>query len=280
MKSATSTLQEQLALQPGIFMTEPKEPNFFSDDEQYSKGITRYSGLFSQASGGDLLGEASTHYTKLPTYSQSVERMREHLTDVRLIYVMRHPIDRLVSHYIHEWSMGNINCGIDEAVDKYPELVFYSQYAMQLRPFFFAYGRNTVLPVFFDKLTNFPQTELERVCRFIGYKGSPKWAEGIKPNNVSSQRLRRFPLYDFVVTSSLATQLRRVLIPQRCRDWVKDRLTMKKRPVLSDETKILLETKFNQDLEQLGKWLGVSLCCDNFKQLTGSRDLEWVAFDD
>ena len=34
-----------------------------------------------------------------------------------MVYVMRHPVDRLVSHYIHEWSMGNLSCGIDEAVE-------------------------------------------------------------------------------------------------------------------------------------------------------------------
>ncbi len=39
MKCATSTLHEQLAQQPGICMTEPKEPNFFSDADQYARHI-------------------------------------------------------------------------------------------------------------------------------------------------------------------------------------------------------------------------------------------------
>ena len=38
MKSATTTLHEQLARQPGFFMSRPKEPNFFSDDENYGRG--------------------------------------------------------------------------------------------------------------------------------------------------------------------------------------------------------------------------------------------------
>mgnify|MGYP000427219719 CR=1 FL=1 len=38
MKCATSSLHEQLNQQPGIFMSELKEPNFFSNDEEYNKG--------------------------------------------------------------------------------------------------------------------------------------------------------------------------------------------------------------------------------------------------
>src|SRR5690242_12371158 len=95
MKSATSTLYDQLLLQPGIFLPTLKEPNFFSDDQQYSRGLDWYKSLFSEAQSTDLLGEASTHYTKLPTYPRTIERMRGVLDQPRLIYVMRHPIDRL-----------------------------------------------------------------------------------------------------------------------------------------------------------------------------------------
>lgn len=39
MKCAASSLHEQLAIQSGIFMTELKEPNFFSDNDQYVQGL-------------------------------------------------------------------------------------------------------------------------------------------------------------------------------------------------------------------------------------------------
>ena len=116
MKSATSSLQEQLAAQPGIFMCTPKEPNFFSDADQYAKGISWYSGLFAEAPEESLMGEASTHYTKLPTYPGVVQRLKEHLPNARFVYVMRHPVDRLISHYIHEWSTGVYRCSLEEAI--------------------------------------------------------------------------------------------------------------------------------------------------------------------
>ena len=39
MKSATSTLHDQLNMHDSIFMTNPKEPNFFSDNEYIFQGI-------------------------------------------------------------------------------------------------------------------------------------------------------------------------------------------------------------------------------------------------
>lgn len=277
MKSATSTLQEQLSQQPGIFMCDPKEPNFFSDDVQYRRGVEWYSSLFSPAFPQDLKGEASTHYTKLPTYGETISRMHALVPNARLVYVMRHPIDRLVSHYIHEWSMGNIHCSINDAVRKFPELIAYGEYSMQLAPYFEMYGRGNILPVFFDRLTREPQSELERVCKFIGYKSVPTWFEELRPSNVSSERLRRFPLYDFVVKSRVATQLRRNLVPSNLRNWVKAKLTMRQRPHLDPMLARDLEYRFNTDLQRLGGWLGREISCENFKAVTGSSVLSWSA---
>ena len=89
MKCATSSLHNRLAAQPGFFMTEPKEPCFFSDDEVWAKGIEWYEGIFADAPEGARCGESSTHYTKLPTYPKTVDRMRRHVPDARLVYVMR-----------------------------------------------------------------------------------------------------------------------------------------------------------------------------------------------
>lgn len=275
MKSATSTLAGQLALQSGIFMTEPKEPNFFSDDSIYNKGIAWYQSLFSSAAEADLLGEASTHYSKLPTHPLAIERIKQHVPNARFIYVMRHPVDRLVSHYIHQWSMGIYRCDINEAVNQYPEMLAYGKYAEQLSPYIDAFGRASILPIFFDRLIHFPQEELERVCDFIGYQGKPEWQFDLEASNVSSQRIRKFPLYSLLIESTLATWLRQNLIPRALRDRVKSKLTMKKRPQLTQKTLEALTDEFDKDLYQVGQWLNVDLKCSSFKQLTKQDSIDW-----
>ena len=121
MKCATTTLHKQLAAQLGIFMSTPKEPCFFSNDEVYHKGLDWYQSLFRGAAPGEICGEASTNYTKMPTYPATVDRMQRHLPHVRLIYIMREPIDRLGSHYAHDWTLGDISVPIDQAIDEHPE---------------------------------------------------------------------------------------------------------------------------------------------------------------
>lgn len=275
MKCATSSLQEQLVHQPGIFMTTPKEPCFFSDDDVYAQGMNWYSELYAGAQEGDLLGEASTHYTKLPTYPQTLTRLQKVLKAPKFVYVMREPIDRLTSQYIHEWSQNIVNCGIDESIDQHPELAAYSSYASQLEPFFEAYGKESVLPVFFGRLKTSPQEELERVCKFIGYKGEPKWVSNLKPANVSKNRVRRFPGYAQIIDSKAGQMLRRNLVPKTVRTMIRDKLTMKTRPELSLGARQRLEVTFDKDLAILGSHLGVELNCRNFSKVTSQSSLEW-----
>ena len=209
MKSATTTLHEQLARQSCLFMSRPKEPNYFSDDENYAQGPGWYASLFATVGEGQLAGESSTHYTKLPTYPHTVRRMVEALPRVRLIYVMRHPLARLASHYLHEVTVGRINVGIEQAIDRHPELVDYGRYSMQLEPYLSAYGPEAILPVFFDRLVGDPQGQLDRLGRFLGLTESLQWDHTLKPQNVGRERLRRSRFRDILVQSPALSTLRR-----------------------------------------------------------------------
>ena len=276
MKCATSTLHEQLALQPGIFMTVLKEPNFFSNDEEFSRGMAYYRSLFAAANPGDLCGESSTHYTKLPTYPQTVARIAAAYPESKFIYVMRHPIDRLVSQYIHEWTQRVLDIEINEALDHFPELIEYSLYSKQLKPFFETFGSDRVLPVFFERLLAEPQAELERVCRFIGYADPPTWQD-LEAQNISSERIRTSAWRDFLVEAPGLKQLRRWLVPKSFRTWVRGLWSMKSRPQLSRERLLELEQRFDPDLAQLGTWLGLDLSCATFKETVKQQEtLQWL----
>lgn len=275
MKSATSTLHSQLAMQDGIFMSTPKEPNYFSDDDQYIKGEQWYESLFAGAKQGDLCGESSTHYTKKPDHPATVSRMAKNLTSPKLIYVIRHPIDRLISHYIHQWSRNLIRGDINTAIGRHPELINYSKYAMQLKPFFDTFGINNILPVFTEKLKISPQEQLDIIANFIGYDGQVVWHQDLKKQNVSRERIRPFYGYDFLVRSRAMAVLRRTLIPQFVRNKVKEQLTMKESPVISDHQMQYLKEVFNNELNQLGKLMDVDLNCNNYKEKVINNNLGW-----
>ena len=277
MKSATTTLHEQLARQPGIFMCRPKEPNFFSDDEHYARGWSWYGSLFRPAPIKDLRGESSTHYTKLPTHPRTVERMVRDLPRLKLIYVMRHPIDRLISQFVHEVTVGRITVGLRESIERHPELIDYGRYSVQLQPFLEAYGFDSVLPVFFPRLVTHSQAELERISRFLGHEGPLRWDETLEPQNRGAERLRPSPVRELLVQAPMLTPIRRRVVPRRLSESLKGFWRARVEPPrLTPGLEARLHEVFDADLAQVGAWLGVQLDCENFHEATVVRSHEWT----
>ncbi|MEM7524164.1 MAG: sulfotransferase [Pseudomonadota bacterium] len=251
MKCGTTTLAAQLAAQPGVFMTTPKEPNFFSDDDVWARGLGWYESLFADAEAGDLKGEASTHYTKLPTYGACADRLHAALDDVRLVYITRDPLARLVSHYIHEWSEGVISSDIETALGTNPELVSYSRYAMQIEPYLVRYGAENILWTTLERMRADQAGVLARVGAHIGMTETPVWTEEQAQMNASAERIRRFPGYGLLVDNPVANTVRRTLVPQSLRDAVKARLQKRERPELTAATRARLERVFAEDAAKM-----------------------------
>jgi hypothetical protein len=278
MKCATSTLHDQLARQPGVFMSTPKEPNFFSDDLVWARGLGWYASLFQNAPANAVCGESSTHYTKLPTHPHAAERLHACRPQAKLVYVMRDPIDRLVSHYIHEWTMREFIEPIDQAIRSRPELINYSRYAMQLRPWLERFGTDRVLPVFFERLTRDPDSEFARICRFVGVPGEPAWDQTAKAKNVSSERQQRNPVRDRILDIGLLKALRRTLLSESVRDRIKSRWRMEDRPELSSDARRWLAGQLDPDLSELGSMLGLSFSCAAYREavLAPATAPEWA----
>lgn len=276
MKCATSTLHEQLARQPAIFMTTPKEPNFFSDPDIWAKGMDWYRALFAGAGPHDLKGESSTHYTMLPTYPEAVPRIKAALgAGTKFIYVMRDPIDRLISHWIHDWSQGAIDASLDSAIDQHPELLGYGRYAFQLHPYLETFGPARILPVFFEHLVAEPQAELARIGAFLGYEGRPVWHESHARTNPSDLRMRVSPFMAFLMNIPGSAAVRRTLIPEGIRERMKRRWRVEERPGLSPATEARVRKIFDRDLAVLGSWLGIRLTSAAFKQVAKDATPTW-----
>lgn len=246
MKCGTSTLAAQLSLQDGIFITDPKEPNFFSDDAVFAKGDQWYTGLFASANPDDIKGEASTHYTKLPTYPDTIKRLKGRGIHPKLIYLIRDPIDRLISHYIHEWTQGIISVPLEQALHNHPELRSYSCYGAQLTPWVGTFGSENILVFSINDLKQDPQGLLTQVGEFIG-NGNVQWQEEAAQMNVSSERIRRLPLHGLLYNNRVATFLRKTLIPQSLRTKLKASRQMTSRPTLSDTKRQELIAEFSED---------------------------------
>ena len=275
MKAATSSLHDQLGAIDGVFMSTPKEIYFFSDDPVYANGLDWYSKHFDNARTSDICGESSTHYTKLPTYPETTSRIKQAIPNARFVYVMRHPIDRLVSQYTHMWLERETVASFSDAVDgAVPELIDYSLYTTQLEPFFETFGAESVLPVFVDRMRSDPDGELQRVAGHVGLNRPVRWNHELGANNVSAERLQQSSTRDRLKEIPGYSSARK-LVPNRAIERIRDRWRPSDKPELTSSQLVSLTETFNVDLSKLGSWLGVDLSVETFCSVAAAEPYKW-----
>jgi hypothetical protein len=168
LKCGTTSLHHYLNLHPGIAMSRPKELNFFVAELNWELGPDWYSSHFP--AGAAVRGETSPHYTNRPRFEGVATRMRETLgPDVRLVYMVRDPIDRLLSHYLHNVGGGYEERELDEAVTN-PQSAYVERgmYAFQLEPYLDAFAADRVLVISREELARERDATVRRVFAHAG----------------------------------------------------------------------------------------------------------------
>lgn len=169
MKCGTTSLFFDLAANPGVFAPADKEPHALAGDGVLSPdGRARYARLFRGAREGQICGEASTGYTKLPDVPGVPQRAKSVLGRPRIIYLVREPVSRVVSHHYHALTAGSVDGDIDRAVLSSPSLIDYSLYAMQVRPWIEAFGEDRVRIVRFESYVENRRRTVAELSRFLG----------------------------------------------------------------------------------------------------------------
>jgi hypothetical protein len=190
MKSGTSSLHGWLADQPECWLPALKEPNFFSDQPEWNKGLDWYAGLFAKAPADRLTGEASVRYTSPSWAPVAARRMAAVVPAVRLLYIVRHPVERIRSHYrhwlAHKWGDRSLARMMREQP---AEFLGRSLYHKCLLPYIERFPREQICVVRFEDLIQEPYPAWARVLEHLGLTDRP--APG-RAYNVS-QEIPHFP---------------------------------------------------------------------------------------
>ncbi len=192
MKSGTTSLFDLLATHPEVAGSRYKEPEYFSKSGVSSTEREHdrpYLDLWQHwdPSRHRLALEASTAYTMPHAQSPAdgVARFAERWgADVRLVYIMRHPVERVASHFRHSASHVPERFARDRA-GVLQGAIRISSYATQLGPWVERFGRDRILLLSFEELQRSGPELLQRTCTFLGIDPGHTFVRVAEPSNVS-----------------------------------------------------------------------------------------------
>ena len=166
-RSGTTALAAQLGAHPRIDAGKVKEPNYFS--RRLDRGEQWYESNFRSRSDGVLRLDGSTSYTS-PRYPLALEHLATASPDVFVIYCVRQPTQRALSHYLlrrHYFHVDDAQT-FGEAIRSTSLYVDQSDYSQWLPLLSDTFGPERLLVVPFELITTQPRQATEEVCRRLG----------------------------------------------------------------------------------------------------------------
>jgi len=211
-KCGTSSLFNYLSHHPQILFPHKKELDFFW--KNFDKGIDWYLAQFPAITDRPdfITGEATPNYLRFPLAAQRIKNCFPH---VKLIVLLRNPIERAVSWHYHKINSGLATGTIEDAIAtemkqlenwhetdfintgyRNPDNLLSSLYLYQLKVWIDLFGREQLLILQSEDLYNNPDRVMERVFSFL---------------NISVSKLSQYPKINAGSYNSINDGLRRTL---------------------------------------------------------------------
>ena len=263
LKCGTTSLHHYLNLHPAIAMSRPKELNFFVEELNWHLGADWYASHFDPEA--TVRGETSPHYTNRPRFEGVARRMAATTPEARLIYMVRDPVDRMLSHYLHNIGGGYDDRPLEAALAEHDTAyVDRGRYFFQLEPYLEHFARDRIELVTREELKSDRAATMRRVFAFLGVdegftseQFEREWETG------TAKSSGRFRAMDRAVRLPGLRALDRHFdrLPERLR-WTVERVVhdpdagAAPKPQLPPELRAELVERFRPDVERLEEWSG------------------------
>jgi len=283
-KAGTTSLYFYLKEHPEIFLHERKELRFFSQmrgnfkgpgDEDVNRTITKtieeYKKFFLSTKNKKTIGDVSPDY--LYYFKNSIKNIKRFLGDPKILIILRNPIDRAFSHYLHFVRDGRETLSFEGALKEegkrralnwewawyYKDVGFYyNQVKAYLENF------SKVKVYLYDDLKKDPLSLVQDIYRFLEVDDSfiPK-SVGEK-FNVSGIPKNKF-LHEFLTTPNIIKStmkpLVKLILPKRTRQRFINKVLQRnfKKPQIDPSTKQYLLNLYKEDIVELQNLIGRNL---------------------
>lgn len=281
-KAGTTALYHYLKQHPQAYMSPEKETNFFAfegqevhfsgpGDEKMSEStivtLEGYKEQFEDASNEVAIGEASPWYL----YSdRAAENIHRHVPNAKLIVVLRNPVDRAFSSYLHLARDGRERLTFEEGLSLEEKRIaqgweyiwHYRQaglYATQVERFLSLFHREQVRFYLYDDLVADPVRFLSDIYEFLNLDTSFMPNTSLRPNTSGlpkNQLLGRLLLRPNPLKATV-----KLLTPKQFRYNLGQRINQRllEKPSLSKETRQKLLCGYRDDISSLQDLVGLDL---------------------
>lgn len=163
-RSGTDFLFYNIGKHPEVCISKKREIHFF--DRNYKKGVKWYSSFFDGCSPTSIVGEKTANYLA----EQNVaKRIFQTFPNVKLIVILRNPVDRAYSHYWNWVRLRKISPDFDfmKCCESCPEILdmgFYYKHIMKYLEYF---EKKQILFMFYDDLIDNSVLEYKKMCEFL-----------------------------------------------------------------------------------------------------------------
>lgn len=237
-KSGTSSLFRYLESHPDVYMPDYKEPNFFAlvgrpvnfqgpgDDTTINLKsvsiIDDYHNLFKGSDHFQCRGEASTLYLYAENAAENIFSL---VPDMRLVCILRNPVDRAFSAYKHlkrdrrEFA-GSFEEALElesERIEKNWEHLWHyvnqGYYYKQLSRYFSFFKRDQVMILLYEDLIRRNPDEIaKQLWAFLGLKETVFSTRRVF--NSSGETIIPF-LHDFIVKPNVIKKVLKIILPSK-----------------------------------------------------------------
>jgi len=169
-KCGTTSLYHQLNQHPQVYLPAVKEPTFFSEHGvgTWGKGLDWYRSLFADAGDDQISGEASTSYTKAPWYGDAAAKIHQTVPDVKLIYMVRDPVDQIISHYEHMLFAEQVSGNLTQNLMNNDFLIKVANYKEQIALYAELFPRQQILVLVMENYIKNNSETFNTICDFLG----------------------------------------------------------------------------------------------------------------
>lgn len=224
MKAGTYSLHHYLHQHPQIEMSQKrKEVNFFVEGFNWHRGSDWYRQFWT--GNTPMRGESSTRYSMHGLYPGVPARIAALLPQVKLVYAVRDPIERLISQYVHEVDDNQEQRSFEQLLSAPDRQLVLGNgcYHQQLQQYLRYFPAESIHVVCCEDLACDPQRAMQPLLQFLGVDADFVHADwGVKHNDgsgkccetasgrvarrlVGRKRLRRIPLLRQAFTRPIAT---------------------------------------------------------------------------